>query len=358
MISTEQGAWWRDLVRHRAEQEALGAGHALVADDDQVGVAAPRRRRGSRRPGRPGARRSRRARSPDARRPPRPSRVDVLARVDHPLQVRRGLARWRTGRSSRRVRARRRRPRRAARWPARTACPPSSEPSVPPRSSRTWAEHILREPVIDLHCHVLPGIDDGPRTLDDSLALARAAVAAGTRTIVATPHVSWDWPGVDAARRRRAGSRRVNGALRAEGIPLEVLAGRRGRDERARSTCRRGARARCASAAGPGCSSSARFAGSSPGFESSCSPAAGTAATASCSPTPSAARLFQRDGRCSSASSARACSTSITAGALAGRFGSTVERFALDLCAGGLGPRRRLRRPRRRRAARRRSRPS
>ena len=28
----------RDLVRHAAEQEALGAGHSLVADDDQVGV--------------------------------------------------------------------------------------------------------------------------------------------------------------------------------------------------------------------------------------------------------------------------------------------------------------------------------
>jgi len=35
--------------------------------------------------------------------------------------------------------------------------------------------------VIDLHCHVLPGIDDGPDTLDDSLELCRAAYAAGTR---------------------------------------------------------------------------------------------------------------------------------------------------------------------------------
>ncbi len=44
--------------------------------------------------------------------------------------------------------------------------------------------------MIDLHCHVLPGIDDGPATLEGSLALVRASVAAGTRTIVATPHVS------------------------------------------------------------------------------------------------------------------------------------------------------------------------
>ena len=38
MIRTEQGAWW-ETVRHRAEQEAPRPGHALVADDDQVGAA-------------------------------------------------------------------------------------------------------------------------------------------------------------------------------------------------------------------------------------------------------------------------------------------------------------------------------
>lgn len=45
---------------------------------------------------------------------------------------------------------------------------------------------------VDLHCHVLPGVDDGPPTLDDALDLARAATAAGTREIVATPHVNHD----------------------------------------------------------------------------------------------------------------------------------------------------------------------
>jgi protein-tyrosine phosphatase len=45
--------------------------------------------------------------------------------------------------------------------------------------------------VIDLHCHVLPGIDDGPPTIDGSLELARLAAAAGTHVLVATPHVSW-----------------------------------------------------------------------------------------------------------------------------------------------------------------------
>ncbi len=78
--------------------------------------------------------------------------------------------------------------------------------------------------MIDLHCHVLPGIDDGPETLADSLELCRAAVAAGTQTIVATPHVSWDWPGV-TSQVVAEGVERVNDALRAEGIDLEVRTG-------------------------------------------------------------------------------------------------------------------------------------
>lgn len=45
-------------------------------------------------------------------------------------------------------------------------------------------------PTVDLHAHVLPGVDDGPATLEDTLALARVAVAAGTDRIVATPHVN------------------------------------------------------------------------------------------------------------------------------------------------------------------------
>ena len=48
--------------------------------------------------------------------------------------------------------------------------------------------------MIDLHFHVLPGIDDGPDDFEASLALASAAAAAGTRTIVATPHVSRHFP--------------------------------------------------------------------------------------------------------------------------------------------------------------------
>jgi len=42
--------------------------------------------------------------------------------------------------------------------------------------------------VIDIHCHILPGIDDGPERLETSLAMASMAAADGIRTIIATPH--------------------------------------------------------------------------------------------------------------------------------------------------------------------------
>lgn len=42
--------------------------------------------------------------------------------------------------------------------------------------------------MFDLHCHILPGIDDGPKELEDSLQLARLAVQEGITHVVATPH--------------------------------------------------------------------------------------------------------------------------------------------------------------------------
>jgi protein-tyrosine phosphatase len=42
--------------------------------------------------------------------------------------------------------------------------------------------------MIDIHCHCLPGVDDGPGSLDESVALCRAAAGDGCDQIVATPH--------------------------------------------------------------------------------------------------------------------------------------------------------------------------
>ena len=43
--------------------------------------------------------------------------------------------------------------------------------------------------MIDIHCHILPGIDDGPQTLEEAVAMARIAAQDGVSQIVAAPHV-------------------------------------------------------------------------------------------------------------------------------------------------------------------------
>ena len=79
----------------------------------------------------------------------------------------------------------------------------------------------LAHPVIDLHCHLLPGIDDGPATLEDALLLARALVADGITHVVATPHV---FPGRYDNRRSSidAEHARFAQALKAYQIPLST----------------------------------------------------------------------------------------------------------------------------------------
>jgi protein-tyrosine phosphatase len=75
----------------------------------------------------------------------------------------------------------------------------------------------------DLHFHLLPGVDDGPATLADSLELAAAAKAAGTETVVVTPHVRSDF--VTDVRELPDRVRALSGALAAEGIPLALRCG-------------------------------------------------------------------------------------------------------------------------------------
>ena len=78
--------------------------------------------------------------------------------------------------------------------------------------------------MIDLHCHILPGLDDGPATMAESLAMARMAAADGIRIIVATPHIDREFREPDPELVRRLVVS-VNRALGAEGLPLRVLPG-------------------------------------------------------------------------------------------------------------------------------------
>jgi len=73
----------------------------------------------------------------------------------------------------------------------------------------------------DLHCHLLPGIDDGPQSLDEALAMARLAVSEGIRKSVVTPHLHVGrWDNDRASIEAAVGAYRS--ALDAAGIALEI----------------------------------------------------------------------------------------------------------------------------------------
>jgi protein-tyrosine phosphatase len=83
------------------------------------------------------------------------------------------------------------------------------------------AQHQREIVQVDLHSHILPGVDDGAPDLATALAMARLAAADGTRIIAATPHahlcpVEAVAPAVAA----------LNGAIQQAGIPLTVIPGR------------------------------------------------------------------------------------------------------------------------------------
>jgi protein-tyrosine phosphatase len=78
--------------------------------------------------------------------------------------------------------------------------------------------------LVDLHFHLLPGVDDGPADLEESLDLAHAALHAGTGTVVATPHVRTDLGPTDA-REIAERVRELRCALAVAGLPLAVACG-------------------------------------------------------------------------------------------------------------------------------------
>jgi protein-tyrosine phosphatase len=78
--------------------------------------------------------------------------------------------------------------------------------------------------MIDLHCHILAGIDDGARMMEDSIDMARAAVSEGIETIIATPHHKngrYDNTKKEIAEK----TAELNKVLKEENIPLTILPG-------------------------------------------------------------------------------------------------------------------------------------
>ncbi|MGE7759118.1 tyrosine-protein phosphatase [Peribacillus sp. NPDC097895] len=78
--------------------------------------------------------------------------------------------------------------------------------------------------MIDIHSHILPGVDDGAKHITESLAMAKLAVSEGIQTIIATPHHkngSFENDKFDIIEKVTE----LNEALKAESIDLEVLPG-------------------------------------------------------------------------------------------------------------------------------------
>jgi protein-tyrosine phosphatase len=75
----------------------------------------------------------------------------------------------------------------------------------------------------EVHFHILPGVDDGPATLEDSLDLAARAHQDGTATVVATPHVRHDF--LTTVTDLPARVRDLQAAIQAAGIPISLRVG-------------------------------------------------------------------------------------------------------------------------------------
>jgi protein-tyrosine phosphatase len=79
-------------------------------------------------------------------------------------------------------------------------------------------------PLVDIHCHLIPGIDDGAQDLGVALEMARMAAAEGVGTIVATPHQLGAYAH-NHGDLVRQGARDLNQEVAKAGIPLGVLPG-------------------------------------------------------------------------------------------------------------------------------------
>ncbi len=183
--------------------------------------------------------------------------------------------------------------------------------------------------VIDLHCHVLASIDDGPRTLEGSTMLTRAAADGGASILVATPHVSRHYPN-DASSIASA-VEDLKAHLHAEDVKVEI----RGGAEIAAAYVRRIAAeeiSRLGLGGGPWLLIEPPFAADVSGLEELLLDLqrsghrillAHPERCPGLHRAPQILRSLVRSG----------VLTSITAGSLAGRFGHDVRRFALALAA-------------------------
>lgn len=82
----------------------------------------------------------------------------------------------------------------------------------------------MHDGFVDIHCHLLPGIDDGSPDVQSSLAMAQMAVADGTRTIIVTPHQLGNFA-PNRGEQIRQLTDQLQQTLSEHDIPLEILPG-------------------------------------------------------------------------------------------------------------------------------------
>jgi protein-tyrosine phosphatase len=94
-----------------------------------------------------------------------------------------------------------------------------------PEEGNGTVEESGLEGYVDIHCHCLPALDDGPSTLSEALDLCRALSADGAACVAATPHQLGRYDGCNDADSVRNAVSVFNKELRSNDIPLTVLAG-------------------------------------------------------------------------------------------------------------------------------------
>jgi len=186
--------------------------------------------------------------------------------------------------------------------------------------------------VIDLHFHALPGIDDGPASMEAALALLRGAEAAGTHTVVATPHVSTTYPrtrGEDVGEAVRS----LNAEAEAEGIGVRIVPGAElelmhcdfvGDDELARLRLGDGPYALVELPF----TADARFAEMLLGMHANVQPVVLA--------HPERSRAFHEDDELLGRLVGQGMLAQVTAASIAGSYGSTVQRCVWSMLAQGL----------------------
>lgn len=79
--------------------------------------------------------------------------------------------------------------------------------------------------LVDVHCHCLPGVDDGPADLEEAVALCSALAAEQVRTVIATPHQLGRWDGRNKPAEIRSQVSQLNQVLAERQIKLTILPG-------------------------------------------------------------------------------------------------------------------------------------